>query len=333
MKKIILALSFLFFFIFATKIFAYDISKDDKLYVSGQTIGIKLNSGVEVVGTYGIRNKNNIDKPWESAGILEHDKIIKYNNTIIEKSSDLIDALKSSNGSPSNITYIRNNIEYNSNITPSINNGEYSLGLYIKDSIMGVGTLTYFLKEANVFGSLGHKITNESFYSGEIYEAKVDSIVKPKSNKAGEKRATIENNKIGTVVENTQTGVHGNCLSKINLDDMELLNFKTRDEINLGDAEIWTCIAGDKIEKFDIEITSLKKQNKSDIKGIEFEVVDEELITKTGGIVQGMSGSPIVQDGKLIGAVTHVSVKDAKKAFGIYLEWMFLDMDIHVVEE
>ena len=332
MKKIILGLAFLLFFIFSTNILAYDISKDDKIYVSGQTIGIKLNSGVEVVGTYGIKNGNNIDKPWEDAGILEHDKIIKYNDVNIEKSSDLINALKSTNGEASNITYIRNNIEYESRITPSIKNGEYSLGLYIKDSIMGVGTLTYFLKEANVFGSLGHKITNESFYSGEIYEAKVDSIIKPQRNKAGEKKATIDSNKIGTVVENTDTGVHGNGASKIDLDDMKLLGFKTRDEIELGEAEVWTCISGDKIEKFDINITSLAKQNKSDIKGISFEVIDKELIDKTGGIVQGMSGSPIIQDNKLIGAVTHVSVKDATKAYGIYLEWMFLDMDIHVVE-
>lgn len=332
MKKTILGLAFLLFFIFSTNILAYDISKEDKIYVSGQTIGIKLNCGVEVVGTYGIKNGNNIDKPWEDAGILEHDKIIKYNDINIEKSNDLINALKSTNGEARNITYIRNGMEYESRISPSINNGEYSLGLYIKDSIMGVGTLTYFLKEANVFGSLGHKITNESFYSGEIYEAKVDSIIKPERNKAGEKKATIDKNKIGTVVENTDTGVHGNASSKINLDDMKLLSFKTRDEIKLGAAEIWTCISGDKIEKFDINITTLAKQNKSDIKGISFEVVDEELISRTGGIVQGMSGSPIVQDDKLIGAVTHVSVKDATKAYGIYLEWMFLDMDIHVIE-
>lgn len=333
MKKIIVSLVLIFFFIFSSKILAYDISEDDKLYVSGQTVGIKLNSGVEVVGTYGIKNGNRIEKPWDLAGILQKDKITKYNNVNIEKCSDLINALKSTNGKTSNITFVRNNKEYNSNITPAIKDGEFSLGLYIKDSIMGVGTLTYYLKEANIFGSLGHKITNEIFYSGEIYEAKVDSIIKPERNKAGEKKATIENNKIGIVVENTNTGVHGNATTRINLDDMELLNFKTRDEIELGEAEIWTCISGDKIEKFDINITSLAKQNKSDIKGITFEVVDVELIEKTGGIVQGMSGSPIVQDNKLVGAVTHVSVKDATKAYGIYLEWMLNDMDIHIKKE
>lgn len=332
MKKIITILMFIFLFTFSVDLLAYDINKDDKVYVSGQTIGIKLNSGVEVVGTYGIKMNNVVMKPWDDAGITEHDKIIKYNDYNIESNKDLINALKASNGEKSSITYLRNNKEYITDIVPVYINDEYSLGLYVKDSIIGVGTLTYYLKEANVFGSLGHKITNDNFYSGEILDARVDSIIKPQKNKAGEKRATIENSKIGTVVENTNSGVHGNASSKINVDEMKLLNFKTRDEINLGEAEIWTCITKDKIEKFKINITSLKKQNKNDIKGISFEVVDDDLIKRTGGIVQGMSGSPIVQDDKLIGAVTHVSVNDATKAYGIYIEWMFEDMQINIVE-
>lgn len=332
MKKISILITFLIIFFGLLKVKAYDISKNDKLYVSGESIGIKLNCGVEVVGTYGIKYNNKLYKPWEDCGIIEGDKIIKLNGNNIETSQDLLKSLKQSNGKKIDITYLRNTKEYNSYITPVSKDNEYSLGLYIKDSILGVGTLTYYIKEANIYGSLGHQITSDNFYSGEIYAAKVDSIIKPQRNQAGEKKATISGNKIGTVVENTNTGVHGNGTSKINTDDMEQLNFKTRDEISLGEAEIWTCIDGDNVEKFSINITSLAKQNTKDIKGITFEVVDQDLINRAGGIVQGMSGSPIVQDNKLVGAVTHVSIKDPTLAYGIYLEWMFLDMGIEVVE-
>lgn len=332
MKKLYIFLAILGFFFIGIHVFAYDINKNDKIYVSGESIGIKLNSGVEVVGTFGIKVDGSIVKPWEECGITEGDKIISLNHKTIEKSNDLLTALKQSNGEKCSITFLRNTKTYTATITPAVKNDEYSLGLYIKDSILGVGTLTYYVKEANIFGSLGHKITNDSFYSGEIYEAKVTSIVKPERNQAGEKKATIGTNKIGTVVENTNTGVHGNGTSKLDLSSMEQLNFKTRDEITLGDAEIWTCIDGDKVEKFDIKITSLAKQSAKDIKGITFEVVDSDLISRAGGIVQGMSGSPIVQDDKLIGAVTHVSIKDSTLAYGIYLEWMFADMGINVVE-
>lgn len=322
---------FLFLFI-GIRVCAFDLSKSDKIYVSGEAIGIKLNSGVEVVGTFAIKSDGKLYKPWEECGLTEGDKIISLNGTAIEKSKDLLNALKKSEGKACSITFTRNAKTFTSTITPAVKDKEYSLGLYIKDSILGVGTLTYYVQEANIFGSLGHKITNESFYSGEIYEARVDSIVKPVRDQAGEKKATIGNDKIGTVKENTITGVHGTGTSNIDVSKMEKLNFKTRDEIRLGSAEIWTCVNGTKVEKFDINITGLAKQTSKDIKGITFEVIDEELIETAGGIVQGMSGSPIVQDNMLIGAVTHVSIKDAKLAYGIYIEWMFEDMGITVVE-
>jgi len=332
MKKLVTIILLLFTLCISVNVLAYDISKDDKLYVSGESIGIKLNCGIEIVGTFGITKDNKVYKPWEESGITEGDKLTSFNGKTIEKTNDLLALLAQSNGKKSNITFIRNNKEYSSTITPVEKNNQYTLGLYIKDSILGVGTLTYYIKEANVFGSLEHKITNEDFYTGEIYEASVNSIVKPERNQAGEKKATISGNKIGTVIENTITGVHGNGSSKININEMEYLNFKTRDEINLGPAEIWTCISNDKVERFDIEITALEKQSSKAIKGITFKVVDEELIKSCGGIVQGMSGSPIVQDNKLIGAVTHVSIKEPVNAYGIYIEWMFEDMGITVVK-
>lgn len=332
MKKIITFLMITFLLIFNINVFAYDLNKNDKIYVSGESIGIKLNCGIEIVGTFGINKDNKILKPWEEAGLCEGDKIISLNKIKVENVNDLLKAIHNSKGEKSEIVFIRGNKEFKAYITPVFVNNGYTLGLYVKDSILGVGTLTYYIKEANIFGSLGHKITNNDFYTGEIYEASVDSIIKPKRNQAGEKKATISSDIIGNVIENTITGVHGNGNSNLNTNNMQNLNFKTRDEINLGQAEILTCISNNKVEKFDINITSLEQQDSKDIKGITFEVVDERLIDSCGGIVQGMSGSPIIQDNKLIGAVTHVSVKNAIIAYGIYIEWMFEDMGISIVE-
>ena len=224
---------------------------------------------------------------------------------------------------------LRTNKIYELSITPVKVNNNYSLGLYIKDSILGVGTLTYYIEEANIFGSLGHQMGNSSNSTGEIFEATVEEIIKPTNSKAGEKKASISSNVIGVIDKNTITGIHGYG-SNINVKLMEKINFRLKEKVKLGKAEIWTCIDENTIEKFDIEIIDLEKQNKKDIKGITFKVVDSTLISKAGGIVQGMSGSPIIQDGYLIGAVTHVSIKDSKLGYGIYIEWMFEDMGVEI---
>lgn len=311
---------------------AYELNKDDRIYVGGQSIGIKLNTGVEIIGSYGIYVDGTLYKPWEEAGIKEGDRIISLNNNEVKVTKDLLRALTKSNGKKSTLEYIRNDKVYQTEIKPIFTDDSYSLGLYVKDSVLGVGTLTYYIEEINAYGSLGHAITDKDYYSGQIYEAKVTDIIKPTQTEAGEKRATIDSKVIGTVEKNGNTGVLGKTNSSFNSSGMEALGFKTRDEIRLGDAEIWTCIQGKKVEKFKIKITGLAKQKEKSVKGITFEVVDEELLSKTGGIIQGMSGSPIVQDNKIIGAVTHVLVNNSKKGYGIYLEFMLEDMDVTIAK-
>ncbi len=312
---------------------AYELSTDDKIYVGGQSIGIKLNSGVMVVGSYGIYTNGTLYKPWDEAGIVEGDQIISLNDTEVKDIKGLLRALSKTNGKKCPIEIVRKNEVIKKEIQPIFVDDSYSLGLYVKDSILGVGTLTYYIDDAHIFGSLGHSITDKDFYSGEIYEAKVNQIIKPTRTEAGEKRATIEGGAIGTIEKNTITGVHGYSNSKFDTSKMTALEFKTREEINLGDAEIWTCISGKTVEKFKIRITGLAKQSKKDVKGISFEVTDERLLDATGGIIQGMSGSPIVQDNKIIGAVTHVLLNNSKKGYGIYLEFMLEDMGITIRKE
>lgn len=314
------------------KALAYEISKDDKIYVSGEPIGIRLETGIEVVGTFGVVVDGNIIKPWEACRIKEGDKIISLSNEDVTSKADVIRILNKYHDNEMNIVYKRGNKEYESKIKAATSEDGYTLGLYIKDSVLGVGTLTYYVKEANIYGSLGHRITNDDYYDGQIFEAKVTGIKKPTRDEAGEKKATIIGDSIGNIKVNSDTGIHGNGNSNLDTGNMQLMNYKTKESVTLGDAQIWTCINGVKVESFDIEITSLKKQSKSDIKGICFKVVDEDLLDKTGGIVQGMSGSPIIQDDAIIGAVTHVSLNDSTVGYGIYIEWMFEDMGIEIVE-
>ena len=156
---------------------------------------------------------------------------------------------------------------------------------------------------------------------GTIYSSDVTLIRKSKNGNPGEKIATINENEIlGEVVKNNEYGIYGKY--SVNVDDYISLEVGKKEDVKLGNAQIWTVIHGDKVEKFDIEIVSVKKQAKQGIKGISFKVVDKRLLDTTNGIVAGMSGSPIIQDNKIIGAVTHVLVDKVEYGYGIFIEWM-----------
>lgn len=330
MKKLL----FLFFVFlsmtFVAKLDAYTFnSEDDYVYLGGETVGLKLDTGVTVTKTYAISDGVKLIKPWDEAHLAVGDVITNYDDKTIKESSDLLKAIEDSLGRKTNITYVRNQKSINATITPYTKNNTYSLGIYIKDNILGVGTLTYILKDNNYFGALGHQIEGVSCNSGHVYDAKVSGIRKSVSGEAGSKIASIGQKELGLISKNSITGIHG--IYQANLNDHKLVQIKKREEINLGKAEIITCIDGYNVESFEILITSLQKQKEKNIKGITFKVTDERLIGKTGGIVQGMSGSPIIQDGKLIGAVTHVIVNSPLDGYGIYIEFMFQEMDINVV--
>ncbi len=332
MKKAFLLSITLLLFFFGIKIGAYEISKNDKLLVSGQTIGIELDTGVIVMGTYGVEVKGQVITPWADADLREGDVITSFADKKITTVDTLINELNINKDKVTNIGYLRNNKTLNSTIKPVASNNKYTLGIYIKDHMLGVGTLTYIVPNLNIFGSLGHSITDLDSYGGSIYEASVDSIVKPSKTKAGEKRASIISGTIGSIEKNTNTGIHGTLSSDYSTTDLRLMNFKTKEEVKTGKATILTCLNKENIESFEIEITKVEKQKTKDVKGIKFKVTDESLLQKTGGIVQGMSGSPIIQDGAIVGAVTHVLLNDSTVGYGIFIEFMLNDMDIYIVE-
>ena len=228
------------------------------------------------------------------------------------------------------IGYIRNNqVNYVNLDLKKDKNGIYKTGIYVKDTITGIGTLTYINPSDNTYGALGHEIidsktgTNFTLLNGKIYESSITSITKSFNGATGEKNAKLYQNKVlGSVNYNIETGIFGK-MDKIN--DSEKVEIKELDEVKIGKAEIVTVLSDNNKEHFDIEILSI--DNSNDVKNFYIKVTDKRLLDKTGGIVKGMSGSPILQDGKIIGAITHALVDDPKRGYGIGITKMLESLE------
>lgn len=329
MKKIIFSFILIILLLFTKEAKAYTLdSEKDQVYLGGETVGLKLNTGVKVSKTFAIVDGMNLLKPWEEAGIKEEDVILYYNDKKITSTADLLKAIKDSKDKLVSIVVKRNNEEIKTKIKAVVKDDSYSLGLYVKDNILGVGTLTYVIPSSNVFGALGHKIDGALNVGGAMYEATVTGIKKGSVGDAGSKQASIKTANIGVIEKNTITGIHG--IYNGYKSDKKLINIAKKEEVHTGNALIVTCIDKNIVEYFDIEIQSIQKQKNQDIKGIKFIVTDPKLLSKTNGIVQGMSGSPIIQDGKLIGAVTHVLLNNPHEGYGIYIEFMLEDMGVEL---
>lgn len=314
--KSIILLFLLSFFIIPLNIQAYS----DYIIASGENIGIKLNAnGVMIVGTYKIDNEN----PSLDAGLEVGDMITSINNEEISNISEMINIINSSRNDSINIGYIRDNKEMSTDLKLYNDNGTYKTGLYVKDSISGIGTLTFIDPETKKFGALGHEITESStgkildITDGTIFESTVTGITPSSDGEPGEKNATFDSNSVnGEIYENTNKGIFGKYTNTIN--SKKKYKVATIKDIKLGNAKILTVLDGNKIGEYSINI--LKVSNtKDDIKNIIFEITDEDLLKKTNGIIQGMSGSPIIQNDYIVGAVTHVVVDNPHKGYGILI--------------
>lgn len=293
----------------------------------GETIGIEVNSkGVLVVGFYKVNNTY-ISK---DAGFEVGDIITKVNDTSITNIESMVDIVNSSSN-PVRFNILRDSKSVNIELDlEKDSSGVLKTGLYVKDKINGIGTLTYIDPESKVFGALGHEIIENTTISkfeikdGIIYEANVSSIVKSRNGKAGEKNATYNKSNVwGVINSNEVPGIFGTYQE--DLSSEETIEVAELDEITSGEAIIRTVIEGDKKEDFKINIIHIDANSKS--KNILFEVTDKNLIEKTGGIVQGMSGSPIIQNNKIIGAVNYVIVNDTTKGYGIFIKTMLEEGD------
>ncbi len=296
----------------------------------GNIAGVKLyTSGVLVVGMSEIEGIDNRKyKPYENTGIEEGDRITKINETSITSTEELVECVNKSNGENIQITYIHEEESRECSIEPvQTSQDEYKLGLWVRDSAAGVGTVTFYEPSTKTFGALGHGITDIdtgeliNIASGEFVTTRILNITKGESGNPGKIQGTIENQvNIGDIDKNTKFGIYGKVdnLSSLDIDTSKEMEVATRDEIQLGKATILCSLDNKTVQEYEIEIEKIFKENNYDNKSMEIKVTDSRLLEKTGGIIQGMSGSPIIQNGKFIGAVTHVLVNNPEEGYAVF---------------
>lgn len=317
-------LKFFIFFLFIVPI--NTLAYSNYIIPGGETIGIEVRSkGVLVIGFY------KIDGEYiaKDAGFHLNDIITKVNGEEVSDIASMVKKIEECGSNTVKFNVLRNQANKEINFTLRESDEQVlKTGLYVKDKINGVGTLSYIdVKSDNnkIFGSLGHEIIDSSTASkfeikdGEIYEARVSDIIKSRDGNAGEKNANYDREKVyGTIDNNDITGIYGSYTGDTsNRDTMEVAE---SDTITTGAASIRTVIKDSKVEEFAINIIGLDDNSRT--KNILFEITDKRLLEATGGIVQGMSGSPIIQNNKIVGAVNYVIVNDPTKGYGIFITTM-----------
>ena len=317
-KKVFI--TFLTLFIIPINTLAYS----NYIIAGGENIGISINSkGVLIIGKYSINGKN------INNNLKNGDIITKINNKNINNIEDMTEILN--NNDNINITYIRDNKEYTTKLELINENGIIKTGLYVKDNITGIGTLSFIDPNTKLYGALGHEVAEKNtgiileVKDGKIFESTVTSIDRSSSGNPGSKEAILDSNKInGTIEKNTTNGIFGKYTDTIpNKHKYKVAN---PDNIKLGKAKILTVINNKNIKEYDINIIRINKKDNNN-KNILFEITDKELLNKTGGIVQGMSGSPIIQDNFIIGAVNHVIVDSPTNGYGIFITNMLKEAE------
>ncbi len=314
-------------------------NKNMKIFPGGQPIGVKLSTeGVLVVGISEIKNEKGLNSsPAVLAGINIGDTILRINNEKIIDAYDLAEKIDNLEGQSVEIKIERNNKSFTKKIQPIKSNkdSKFKIGLWVRDSTSGVGTLTFYDEKNGVYGALGHPITDIdtgtilNVGKGSIYSSTIIDCKKGEKGNPGELRGIfLEDEVLGSVNKNTNCGIYGYFNKKLNTSTIKPLQIGFKEEIVEGPAKILTTIAGNEPKYYDIEIQKLLNQDEPGSKSMIIKVTDEDLLKKTGGIVQGMSGSPIIQNEKIVGAVTHVLINKPDVGYGIYIEWMITEAGI-----
>ena len=308
------------------------VVEPEYVYASGSAIGIYLETdGVHVVDSGEIVNQDGIVCSPAKHIIQPGDYICKVNGQVLDDKKELMQLVENSEGQEMQLEVKREDEVIQLMLTPVLTeDGSYKLGIWVRDNVQGIGTMTYIDAEGN-FGALGHGIKDSDtgvtidISNGTLYTADILSIKKGVEGTPGELRGTINYgsmNRLGVIESNEETGIAG-VLASTRSGNLAKKYYPIgyKQEIDRGKATI-LCGEGNDVEEYEIEITDITLNSKDYKKGLKIEVTDERLLEKTGGIVQGMSGSPIIQDGKLVGAVTHVLVNDPTRGYGIFIENM-----------
>ncbi|MBY6085065.1 SpoIVB peptidase [Priestia flexa] len=323
------------------------VLSDFKVIPGGQSIGVKLNSkGVLVVGYHQVDTKDGKKSPGEIAGIQVGDMITKINGKTIEKMSDITPFIQQAGktGEPLKLQVMREKEQFQTKLYPLKDKEDYAyrIGLYIRDSAAGIGTMTFYDPKSKKYGALGHVISDMDtkkpivVEDGQIVRSTVTSIEKGENGVPGEKLARFSENKeiIGNIKTNSPFGIFGKLSETMENGILDKpMPISLSHQVKEGPAKILTVIENDKVEEFDVEVVSSVPQKFPATKGMVIKITDKKLLEKTGGIVQGMSGSPIIQDGKVIGAVTHVFVNDPTSGYGVHIEWMLNEAGINIYKK
>ena len=299
------------------------------VYVSGESFGIKLyTDGVMIVGTKDVDGKNGKSNPAKKAGLEKGDIIIEINNTKVYSSTEVEDILNDNNGMDYRIRVKRDGIYKTFTLTPeySSSEGRYKAGVWVRDSTAGIGTITFYNPSNNTIAALGHPITDVDtneiipILNGEAVKATVTKLYKSTDGETGSLCCDFSDTVIGTLINNSQCGIYGKYTNAV--EKKLMYEVAPVQEIEKGPAQILSTVDSGSPKLYTVEITRVSYREGKNDKNLVIKVTDEKLLKKTGGIVQGMSGSPIIQNGKLIGALTHVIVDDPQKGYGIFAEKM-----------
>ena len=304
-----------------------DISEIE-LYPGGMPFGVKISSPGLTIVKFSATRGHNASSAY-LAGLREGDIIIRINGVLVNSIDTFIKEVDKAGANPIEIIAIRNNKEIKFTVKPkySSEDGKYKTGIWVKDSTTGIGTITYINPKDFSFGGLGHAICDSSngkvipVAKGLVMNVNINGVIKGEIGSAGELRGTFLSKKIGTLTKNCTCGVFGYLSANSIPQSCELLKVASKEDIKEGDAYILSTLDGRTPKKYKVQISSIDISNSS-AKNFKIKVTDTELINKSGGIVQGMSGSPIIQNGKIIGAVTHVLINDPTSGYGIFIENM-----------
>ena len=307
-----------------------DELKSMRLYPGGTPFGVKfMTEGVLIVGFCDVDTASGRTNPSSAAGLSVGDRIIAVNGKRICGLGELSRIVESSGGKSISLTYRRGGNEHTATLTPaySLSEGCYKTGAYVKDNGAGIGTVTYIVPNSLEFGGLGHGICESDggklvpISRGAVVNVGIDGVEKGKSGTPGELRGHFKSGKSGSLLQNTDCGVFGVLATLPEGLPSEPLYLGLRDEVKEGRAYIWSTLEGSTPRRYEIEISNIDRSASAG-KCFSVKVTDKALIDASGGIVQGMSGSPIIQNGKLIGAVTHVMINDPTAGYGIFIENM-----------
>lgn len=309
-----------------------------KVVPTGNLIGLKLyTNGVLVIGTSEIQSiSGDAIKPFESTSIEEGDTIIELDSQEIDSTRTLQTVINNSAGRTLEIKYIKNGEICTSNIKPvQTGSNEYRLGLWVRDSASGVGTMTFYEPDSKRFAALGHGISDSDtgnlldIETGEVVNSKIVNIIKGKKGFPGEIKGSISGQAtIGAVSNNTDFGIFGELEENVMTINkyQDGINIALREEITLGEATILATLETGQTEEYTVEITAIDLDNNTNNKSMQIKITDERLINKTGGIICGMSGAPMIQNNKLIGAITNVLVSDPETGYAVFADIMIKEM-------